>query len=47
MKAVYKALFMPEIFLVLAYFICHGFVSPSFGSFAYYFLMNEAHITKF
>ena len=47
MKAILKAIFMPEIFLVISYFICHGFVSPSFGSFSYFFLMNEAHITKF
>lgn len=42
-----QALAMPEIYLVLIYFIMNGLLSPSFGQFSYFFMLNEAHITKF
>ena len=38
---------MPEIYLVLTFFILNGLFSPSFGGFNYYFMMNVAHVTKF
>ena len=42
-----SAIIMPEIFLVLLYFVCSGLVSPDFGDFGYYFMLNVAGISKF
>lgn len=47
LSQIYSALQMPEIYLVLSYFILSGLLSPSFGGFNYYFMMNVAHVTKF
>ena len=41
------AIMMPEIFLVLLYFVLNGLVSPDFGDFGYYFMLNVAGISKF
>lgn len=38
---------MKEIYLVLSFFLVNGFLSPSFGQFSYFFMLNVAHITKF
>ena len=47
LKQVFGAIMMPEIYLVLLYFILNGFLSPGFGQFSYFFMLNTAHITKF
>jgi len=33
--------------MVLAFFLINGFLSPSFGQFSYFFMLNVAHISKF
>lgn len=38
---------MPEIFLVIAFFILNGLISPDFGDFSYYFMLNTCNISKF
>lgn len=38
---------MPEIYLVIVFFILNGLMSPDFGDFSYYFMLNTCHITKF
>lgn len=44
---VYNALMMKEIYLVLCFFLVNGLLSPSFGQFSYFFMLNVAHISKF
>lgn len=44
---VYRALLMKEIYMVLLFFLINGFLSPSFGQFSYFFMLNVAHISKF
>jgi Na+/melibiose symporter-like transporter len=41
------ALQMPEIYLVICFFVLNGLFSPSFGQFSYFFMLNVAGITKF
>ena len=31
---------MPEIYMVLGYFVVGGILNPDFGDFGYYFMMN-------
>lgn len=38
---------MPEMYLVVLYFVIGGIVSPDFGDFGYYFMLNTAGISKF
>lgn len=38
---------MPEIFLVIAFFVINGLISPDFGDFGYYFMLNVCNISKF
>ena len=42
-----QALMMPEIYFVVAFFILNGLISPDFGDFSYYFMLNVCSITKF
>jgi hypothetical protein len=42
-----NALMLPEIYLVIAFFIISSVFSPDFGDFNYYFLLNEVKLTKF
>lgn len=44
---IYNALLMKEIYMVLLFFLVNGFLSPSFGQFSYFFMLNVAHISKF
>lgn len=44
---VYQALLMKEIYMVLFFFLANGLLSPSFGQFSYFFMLNVAHISKF
>lgn len=41
-----EALMMKEIYMLLLFFILNGLISPGFGNFSYYFLMNVCKITK-
>lgn len=38
---------MPEMYLVILFFIFNGLISPDFGDFSYYFMLNVAGISKF
>jgi hypothetical protein len=38
---------MPEIYLVVFFFILNGIISPDFGDFSYYFMLNVIKISKF
>lgn len=38
---------MPEIYLVIFFFILNGCISPDFGDFGYYFMLNVIHLSKF
>ena len=38
---------MPEMYLVVLYFTLGGIISPDFGDFGYYFMLNVAGISKF
>lgn len=42
-----SAIIMPEMYLVVLYFIISGLFSPDFGDFGYYFMLNVAGISKF
>lgn len=46
-KDIGKAIVMPEIYLVIVFFILNGLMSPDFGDFSYYFMLNTCQITKF
>lgn len=37
---------MPEIYLVITFFVLNGVISPDFSDFSYYFMLNEIKITK-
>ena len=45
-KRIKEALMMKEIYMLLLFFILNGLISPGFGNFSYYFLMNVCKITK-
>lgn len=47
MKQIGRAIMMPEIYLVIAFFVLNGVISPDFGDFSYYFMLNEIQISKF
>ena len=47
MLTIIDAICRPEIFMVLLFFLLDGITSPSFNDFTYYFLINEAKISKF
>ena len=38
---------MPEIYLVVSFFMLNGILSPEFGDFGYYFMLNVVKISKF
>ena len=38
---------MPEIYLVIAFFLLNGLLSPDFGDFSYYFMLNTVKLSKF
>jgi hypothetical protein len=38
---------MPEIYMVLIFFLLNGLFSPSFGQFSYFFMLNVAGVSKF
>jgi hypothetical protein len=38
---------MPEIYLVICFFVLNGIISPDFGDFSYYFMFNEIKINQF
>jgi len=38
---------MPEIYLVIFYFLISGVIQPDFGDFSYYFMLNVVNISKF
>lgn len=44
---VFGALLKKEIYMVLGFFLINGLLSPRFGQFSYFFMLNVAHITKF
>jgi MFS family permease len=46
-KDIGKAIVMPEIYLVIVFFVLNGLMSPDFGDFSYYFMLNTCQITKF
>lgn len=47
MRDIGKAMMMPEIYLVILFFVLNGVISPDFGDFSYYFMLNEIRISKF
>jgi len=47
LKQIASAIIMPEILLTLLYFVLNGLLSPDFGDFSYYFMLNVAGISKF
>lgn len=38
---------MPEIYMVLIFFVLKGCISPSFGQFSYFFMLDVCKVTKF
>ena len=38
---------MPEIYFVVLFFVINGIISPDFGDFSYYFMLNVCNISKF
>ena len=38
---------MPEIYLVILFFLLNGLFSPDFGDFSYYFMLNTVKMSKF
>ena len=42
-----QAIVMPEIYLVIVFFIINGLISPDFGDFSYYFMLNVCNVSKF
>jgi hypothetical protein len=47
MKQIGNAMTMPEIYMVISYFVINGIFFPDFGDFGYYFMMNTCKISKF
>jgi hypothetical protein len=41
-----RAIMMPEIYLVVIFFILNGIISPDFGDFGYYFMLNVVKVSK-
>jgi hypothetical protein len=46
-KHIGQAIVMPEIYLVICFFVINGLISPDFGDFSYYFMLNTCGVTKF
>ena len=46
-KQIMSALRMPEIYMVISFFIINGLMSPDFSDFNYYFLLNVVKLSKF
>mmetsp|Transcript_29038 Transcript_29038/g.43794 ORF Transcript_29038/g.43794 Transcript_29038/m.43794 type:complete len:93 (+) Transcript_29038:937-1215(+) len=44
---IWEAMMMPEIQMVIGFFLLNGILSPDFGDFSYYFMLNVAKISKF
>lgn len=42
-----SAIKMPEIYLVILYFVFSGLTSPDFSDFSYYFMLNVIKLSKF
>ena len=40
LKQIGIAMAMPEIYLVIFYFLFSGILQPDFGDFSYYYMMN-------
>jgi len=40
MKHIGQAMVMPEIYMVILFFVVNGLISPDFGDFGYYFMLN-------
>jgi len=38
---------MKEILMVISFFILNGLLSPDFGDFGYYFMLNVVNLSKF
>ena len=47
LKQIGLAMQMPEIYFVIFFFIINGVISPDFGDFSYYYMLNVCHISKF
>jgi hypothetical protein len=47
MKDIGQAMMMPEIYLVVTFFVLNGLLSPDFGDFSYYFMLNVVNLSKF
>ena len=47
MKDIGHAMMMPEIYLVVTFFVLNGVISPDFGDFGYYFMLNVVNLSKF
>ena len=47
MREIGKAILMPEIYFVIIFFILNGVLSPDFGDFSYYFMLNVVKLSKF
>jgi len=47
MKDIGAAMMMPEIYLVVTFFVLNGLISPDFGDFSYYFMLNVVNLSKF
>ena len=41
------AMAKPEIYLIIAFFLLNGYLSPDFGDFSYYFMLNTVKLSKF
>lgn len=46
-KQIGQAIVMPEIYLVIGFFLLNGLISPDFGDFGYYFMLNVVKLSKF
>ena len=47
MRHIGQAMIMPEIYMVILFFVINGLISPDFGDFGYYFMLNVCQISKF
>jgi hypothetical protein len=47
LRQIFAAMVMPEMYLVVLFFIFNGLISPDFGDFSYYYMLNVAGISKF
>jgi len=47
MKQIGEAMMMREIVMVIGFFLLNGLLSPDFGDFSYYFMLNVVKLSKF